>query len=477
MTSRRSFLKSAGLAGLSALFIGCDGQERVSWIFGRSTPRRPAIGDWNGSPAQISAAHLLKRITYGPRPGDITRVSEIGITAFIEEQLAPDSISDEQAYWLTRRIETLQMKAPDIFELPAQRAITDLRRGMLLRALYSERQLQEVMVEFWSDHFNIFADKEECAWLKVIDDREVIRPHALGKFPQLLRASATSPAMLVYLDGRVNQRGKPNENYARELLELHTLGINGGYHQEDVMELSRALTGWQVKKHFWRGQVHFESNVHDNSIKTILGHQLAAGNADDLDKIIEIVSRHRSTAHFISNKLCRRFVSDTPSQELIAHVAEVFHNSEGDIKETLRALLYSEEFLQSLPKLKRPYTYTISALRALGAISDGGPALQEHLCAMGQLPFGWPTPDGYPDGEQHWQAQLLARWNFAIELANRRIDGTYIDLRESSNTLTTLAPALLQRELTQAETETIYQAFDDNNMLALLLCLPDFQYH
>jgi uncharacterized protein (DUF1800 family) len=477
MIGRREFLKIGGLAGLSALFSACEGLPEFEWMIGRGSGDQFEPLPLQDSQDRQRASRLLNRITYGPRPGEIERVTRQGIEAFIIEQLYPDSIPDSQAYWLTRRIETLKLKTPDIFELDSERAIGDLRRSMLLRAVYSERQLLELMVEFWSDHFNIFAPKADCAWLKVVDDRDVIRPHALGKFSDLLRASASSPAMLVYLDGHTNTRIKPNENYARELLELHTLGVDGGYSQTDVMEVARALTGWKVKSHFWRGRVDFKQEDHDRTAKQVLGFSIDGGTGSELDRVIGIASEHPSTARFLSRKLCRRFVSDEPEPAFVERVAQRFQTSGGDIRETLREIFLSEEFYSAPPKFKRPYTFTVSALRALGASTDAGDGLQKHLEAMGQLPFAWPTPDGYPEGETHWNAQLLSRWNFAIDLAAGNIKGTGIDLKAlSSISVSEIASSLLQRRLTEEEAEILGSSSNVNNAVALSLCMPDFQY-
>jgi uncharacterized protein (DUF1800 family) len=280
--------------------------------------------------------------------------------------------------------------------------------------------------------------------------------------------------MLSYLDGRMNKSGKPNENYARELLELHTLGVSGGYRQQDVMEAARALTGWHVKDHFWRGSVKCEPEAHDQGTKTVLGVTMNGDAASDLNNLIATIVRQPATANFISTKLCRYFVGDDPSPQLIVKVSQQFQNSDGDIRQTLRTLLLSPEFLNAPKKLKRPYTFTISTLRAVGASSDGGAAIQDHLRAMGQLPFNWPTPDGYPQGEAHWRAQLLPRWNFAFALVNGEIKVTRIESKKDLRDTTTLASTLLQRELKTSEQRALNDAGD--GALALLLCAPDFQY-
>lgn len=441
MPSRRRFLALSGLAGLSA---ACGRVPRLEWLVGRATPPEARPNRAPSGPRERHAVRVLNRAAYGPRPGDVERVAEMGPEAFLEEQLSPASIPDVQAFFLVRRIETVHLAAPDVFDVAQKTALGDLRRATLLRALYSERQLLETMVEFWSDHFNIFAGKADCAWLKVVDDREVIRRHALGSFRELLAASATSPAMLVSLDGRANTAGKPNENYAREILELHTLGVDGGYAQRDVMELARALTGWQVRTFFERGRTVFELKGHDALAKEVLGLRLDSGARADLERIVDRLAAHPSTARFLARKLCRRFVADDPPDALVAKTAAVFARSRGDIRQTVSSILHAEELQTAPPKFKRPQSYAVSALRHTGARSDGGRGLQQELAKMGQLPFAWPTPDGYPEGEEHWSARMLPRWNFALALAGNAIPGTRVEASPDA--------------------------------LALELCRPEFQY-
>jgi len=470
---RRNFLQAIGLASLALMSTAC---EQAPWLVGQANMPTTKIINWNNSSQEKLAMHLLKRLTYGANSQDLEIALDKGIKIFIDEQLSPETIIDKRADWLIRRIDTINLKAPDIFALTAKQAISDLRQATILRAVYSNRQLQEVMVEFWSDHFNIYSEKADCAWLKVIDDREIIRKHALGKFSDLLKASATSPAMLSYLDGSNNTINKINENYARELLELHTLGVNSGYSQTDVIEAAKALTGWKNKKTFWRGKVELETSQHDFSAKTILEKTFNANSSSDLEELIDLVSHHPSTACFISKKLCQRFVGEKFSQELVLEVAKRFQESNGDIKETLRVLFNSQEFLNAPPKFKRPFTYAISVLRAINADCDGSQILQDHLENMGQLPFNWPTPDGYPDKEQHWQSYLLPRWNFAIAAANNQIKGTTVDLDSFAVNPAALATNLVQRQLTDMEMSALHQANNVNDMVGLLLCLPEFQY-
>ena len=440
MSSRRRFLQLSALAGVS---VACGRGPQLAWLAGRASPPQPGAGRKAPGPGELAAAHVLNRAAYGPRPGDIERVAAMGSDAWIEAQLSPGSLTDTQAFFLVRRVETVSLSAPDIFDVARRTAASDLRRATLLRALYSERQLFEKMVEFWSDHFSIDVGKADGAWLKVVDDREVIRKHALGNFRDLLAASATSPAMLVYLDGRANVAGKPNENYAREILELHTLGVDGGYTQSDVMELARALTGWQVRMFFERGRTVFSAKAHDPVSKHVLGLLLDAGPEKDLALVVERLAAHPSTALFLARKLCRRFVSDDPPAGLVSGVAAAFTKSRGDIRQTLSALLHSREFREAPPKFKRPYTFVVSALRQSGARSDGGPGLQAELASLGQLPFAWPTPDGYPDNEEHWSARMLPRWNFALALAANAIPGTRVE----SHAPETLALELCRPEL------------------------------
>jgi len=267
-----------------------------------------------------------------------------------------------------------------------------------------------------------------------VDDREVIRAHALGNFRELLRASALSPAMLVYLDGKANRKAqgdeKPNENYARELMELHTLGVHGGYRQKDVMEAARCLTGWTVNRKWFRGRVEFHRGQHDDGPKRVLDVDIPAGEGEkDLDRLLDIVVEHPATAQHLSRKLCQRFVADEPPADLVGRVAKAFRESDYQIKPTLRTLFASDAFRSARgTRFKRPFRYVVSALRALDADTDGI-RLHDWLQRMGQPPFNYPTPDGYPDEPAPWLGTLLWRWNFALELAGNRIPGTRISLK------------------------------------------------
>jgi uncharacterized protein (DUF1800 family) len=298
----------------------------------------------------------------------------------------------------------------------------ELRQATLMRQLYSKRQLYEVMVEFWTDHFNIFVEKGTCFYLKTVDDREVIRKHALGSFRDIVWASAHSPAMMIYLDNQANEKSHPNENYARELMELHTLGVDGGYSQQDVMELARCLTGWTVKEHFWLGDFVFKEDLHDTGVKNVLGLTIQPAGQREAEQVIEHLVKHPSTARFIATKLTRRFIADEPPQEIIEKATQTFLKTNGDIKSVLRVILLDGLSLAQ-PKYKRPANFVLSALRVLNAETDGA-GLHDYLLRMGQVYFNWPTPDGYPDHSEAWQGNLMPRWHFAFEFIRNEIPNT-----------------------------------------------------
>lgn len=371
------------------------------------------------------AYRLLNRAAFGPSPGDLARLRKLGAVRWIDEQLNPEKIDDSRAAWRLRRFESLLLDPASCYDFKKEVLRRDLTLHTMLSGVFSKRQLFEVMVGFWSDHFNISLEKGDCIYLKPADDRDVIRKHALGSFKDLLRASALSPAMLVYLDGAQNKygSGSPNENYARELMELHTLGVNGGYTQHDVGEAARALTGWTVGKGSQRGKVWFEEKYHDDGVKTVLGKTIPSGGGrKDLDRLIEIVATHSSTAKYIAYKLCRHFVADEPPAALVSNTASVFRATDGDIKAVVASILNSREFasVPELCRVKRPMHYIISALRTTGA-DTFGEGFMNSLSQMGQGLFEYPTPDGYPDDSSFWTGSLLFRWNFAMALASGTI--------------------------------------------------------
>jgi uncharacterized protein (DUF1800 family) len=431
--TRGDFLKVLGIltAGASAA-SSCSPLAKYIPGQGKNIPDPPGVNslDWL----------ILNRLSFGPRPEDRQRLLEIGFENYLEEQLSPDTIADRKTNLLTSRFEILDMDADGLRNRADQilggfdpsRVLDDFRQATLLRQVYSQRQLYEVMVEFWTDHFNISVQKGDCWFLKVVDDREVIRKFALGDFRELLGASAHSPAMLVYLDNQENHKDAPNENYARELLELHSLGVNGGYSQNDVMELARCLTGWRVKEHFWKGQLDFEPDAHSPGRKTVLGTTVYHSGEKEIDQVLDMLVEHPSTARTISMKLAQRFLADDPPPEIVEKATQAFLDTSGNIKSVLRVIL-----LDGLPiihrksqtkKYKRPLNYMVSALRQLGADTNAGPDLNRYLVRMGQPLYDWPTPDGFPDTAEAWQGNLLPRWQFALELSQNTIDGTEFNI-------------------------------------------------
>jgi uncharacterized protein (DUF1800 family) len=357
-----------------------------------------------------------------------------------------------------------------------RRIIMELAREQFWRAAYSNRQIQEVMVHFWMNHFNIYAAKGADRYLLTSFEHDTIRPNALSSFSGLLAATAQSPAMLFYLDNwlsvapdsapgntlaggmrrplalgaaglganpplanrqrpQVERRGL-NENYARELMELHTLGVDGGYTQQDVREVADCFTGWTIERPQKSGQFIFRPRFHDDGEKVVLGHKIKPGGGlEDGMKVLQIVAEHPSTAHFISLKLCRYFVADDPPASLVDHIARTFSESNGDIRSVLKSILTSREFNSPAAfraKVKSPFEFVASSLRTLGGETDGGAPLMGLIMRMGQPFFQYQAPTGYPDRGSNWinSGTLLARMNFSMALAANRIKGTQLNLQD-----------------------------------------------
>jgi uncharacterized protein (DUF1800 family) len=408
--------------------------------------------------------HFLSRVSFGPTAAELEKVKAKGIAAYLEEQLDPEKIPDAALDEKLKNLKTLGLSGVELLELypPQQQAqskgmtptaeesprfvILELQRAKLLRAVYSSRQLHEMMVDFWTNHFSVFAAKGVDRWLVTEYERETIRPRALGSFRDLLLATAQSPAMLFYLDnwlsagpdspanrlrngaGAVRKAGL-NENYARELMELHTLGVDGGYSQKDVLEVARCFTGWTIRQPRGRPEFLFDSRMHDRGSKTVLGTVIASGGIDDGMKVIDLLAAHPSTARFIATKLLRRFVRDDPSPAFTQRVAAVFKNSGGDLKATLRAIFTDPEFFAPENvgvKMKKPIEFISSALRRASAETDAAPPILRHLVAMGEPLYLSVPPTGFPDLASTWTSadMLLARFNFASDFAGNRIRGT-----------------------------------------------------
>jgi uncharacterized protein (DUF1800 family) len=386
-------------------------------------------------PAKNELVHLLSRISYGLRHEDLEIARGMGHEAYVDWQLAYQDIDDralESA--LAGALPTLSMSLQQLVALaqdPQSRGVpfAELVVATLARAVSSPRQLYEVMVEFWSNHLSVNGSDGLVGLLKAWEDRDVIRRHALGRFVDLLKADARSPAMLVYLDNVSNTKDGPNENYARELLELHTLGVDGGYTEEDVREAARIFTGWTLRP--GTGAFTFEPRRHDSGAKTVLGMTFPAGGGiEEGDALLELLAAHPSTALFIAAKLVRRFVADDPPASLVETVASAFTSHGGYIPAVVRTLLLSDEFSAARDvKLKRPFDLAASLLRSTAATvtAAGYRSLFATLGALGHVPFTWPSPDGFPDRAEHWTSSsaLLGRWNLALGLADGTLERFY----------------------------------------------------
>jgi len=415
---------------------------------------------------------LLNRTTFGPRPGDVDKVRRMGLRAFLDRQLHPERIDDSAVEARIATLPTLAMSSGELVEAfpppklarratmedasttdpeRPRRILIELAREEVWRAVYGERQLEEVMVQFWMNHFNIFAPKGADKWLLTSFERDTIRPRALGRFEDLLVATAKSPAMLFYLDNWLSaapraapadgplmrlarkRRNGLNENYARELMELHTLGVDGGYTQQDVTEVARAFTGWTLFRPRKRPEFVFASRIHDDGAKLVLGERIPAGGGiDDGMRVLHLLARHPSTARFISLELCQRFVADDPPPALVERARRRFLDTGGDIEAVLETILTAPEFYSEAAyrsKMKAPIELVASALRAFDADTDAGLPLLFFIGRMGQPMFQYQAPTGFPDRATTWidPADLLVRMKFAAALATGRIAGTTVD--------------------------------------------------
>ena len=459
----------------------------------------------------VLVSHALSRLTFGARPGDVEAVKKLGLKKWIDRQLHPEMMAenpklDEKLAGLkTIALSASEMAAayppPQVIkamaegklalpEDPAQREqlsalvtmykrrqngsdekLTPAQRKSLLltpppgqtvaaelveaklyRATYSERQLQEVLADFWFNHFNVFLDKGADRYLTTSYERDAIRPFVLGKFRDLLRATATHPAMLFYLDNwqsTVVAKGKAkglNENYARELMELHTLGVDGGYTQQDVGEVARCFTGWTIRPAggargragVYGGEFFFNPRLHDTGEKTVLGVKIAAGGGEqDGEQVLDILARHPSTARFIARKLAMRFVADDPPAALVERMAATFRKSDGDLAKAMSTLLESREFWSEgayQSKMKSPLELVVSAVRAADAELERPLALANVLRTMGQPLYRKQEPTGYSNNGEDWtnSAALLARMNFAVALEENKAPGVRVAARPAA---------------------------------------------
>ena len=462
---------------------------------------RPALAVEDANGAQADALHVLNRLAFGPTPGDLDRVTRMGTPAWIAEQLHPERLAlpsflvdqlatlrtpNETQRELVASYREMQKEAKEAKQAETasadgkkpgteeggerrkQIATIYLEAGeeRLLQALNSPRHLEEVLVDFWFNHFNVYEGKGLVRVLTESYEREAIRPHVLGRFRAMLGATAKHPAMLFYLDnwlsvapGYQPRRGggaaaKPsglNENYAREVMELHTLGVDGGYTQQDVTELARILTGWTMvpqqprKRRFGNGQdamasshgdsiFGFDPARHDDGSKTWLGHSVAPGGQMEGEYALDVLARHPATAKHIATKLARRFVADDPSPALVARLTQRFLDTDGDLRAVMQSLVDSLEFRDPRPvKFKTPYQYVLSSVRATGITTTNVRPLMATLTQLGQPLYGCQTPDGWHDTEADWlnPNAITQRVNFATALASGRLPLQRVDFSDA----------------------------------------------
>ncbi|GAB4466993.1 MAG: DUF1800 domain-containing protein [Armatimonadaceae bacterium] len=582
-----------------------------------TSDRMNPVGDRTPLTEEQKVIHALNRMGFGPRPGDVEKVKQIGLNNYINQQLYPEKINDSALEGKLSSLSLLklsnqelaglymarQKKTPKLLAarekmenskekdqnpraaigslnneerdalrayMEAQQKIRTLGLQMVMdktaRAVESEKQFQEVMVDFWSNHFNIDMRKNFCQVYKPADERDVIRKHSFGKFRDLLEASAKSPAMLVYLDNfqssapreanpaqerrrkqmleraakngneeaqyalmamqNVGNRGRGglNENYAREIMELHTLGVDGGYTQKDVQEVARCLTGWTVNNR--TGEFVFTPLRHDRDAKVVLGNKIPAGGGiEDGMKVLDILSNHPSTMRFVSTKLCQRLVSDEPPASLVDKCVATWKRTGGDLREIYRTILTSPEFYSReayRQKIKSPFEYAVSSVRALGgsvrlpAESDMafrfygagqkgqgfGPKVENILAGqvsvMGQALYQYQAPTGYPEDSRKWVSSgaLISRLNFSLALAGQRISdvnlanakGLVAGVSEPKELVNRLGDSLLHGEMTPSTRATLLKqvgATPENpdaaatdtpaRLVALVLGSPEFQ--
>ncbi len=491
---RRELLVGIGVAG--AALAGCSdkGEGPLREAIRSIRDPRPPHDKTRPPMRPIGDSRILNRAAFGPSVADVERLQTLGKDSWLAEQLkAPlhDKDESQALQWrlngleVFRTSEFIHTSPYDLRDMPQKTVMEQLSRGAILRSTYSKWQLRERLCDFWANHLNIYARKvftapnrpiaaSELMYLLPTDLNNVVRKNALGSVRELIAASMKSSAMLGYLDQQVSDAKHPNENYARELLELHTLGVDGGYSQKDVMEVARCLTGWTIedralegffsfgKEHHATGSVYFDKNRHDDGEKLVLGEKIPAGGGEhDAERVLQILVKHPSTARFISRKLVNYFYGeDEHSAALTEKVAESYKKSDGAIPAMMHTLLTAPEFDNAPPILKRPFEFTIAALRATNALTDGSHGVQDHITRMGQPLYEWPMPNGYPEKTQAWTGSLLARWNFATALAAGEVGATQID-KETAEQLLAPLPAFSGKP---------------EERIALALASPEFQW-
>jgi len=375
-----------------------------------------AFAEWDSL-----TSRLVRRATLGITTGEVARANSLGWQGYLNYQLNYTRINDDATEaFVAQKYPLLSQTSDLLFSADAGAVRNQLIEGTIYRAAFSQRQLYHRMVEFWSDHFN--QDIDKVGYLLVADQRDVIRKNALGKFPDLLKASAHSASMMTYLDQSASNNRAPNQNYAREIMELHTLGVDGGYTQTDVAELSRVLTGWTVQG---RGNFVFNPAIHDWGSKTVLGVTIPAGSPSlgqdgikEGEQMLDVLVNHPSTARFIATKMLRWLLTPDPSATQISTISSVYRATGGDIKSMIRAIL-NDSWLPAAPmKLKRPFHFLASSLRATAPTVATLTAMNQQLTVLGHPIFSWDTPDGFPDKIEYWAGNIVPRWAFGTTMSN-----------------------------------------------------------
>src|SRR6266513_4173220 len=493
-----------------------------------------------------SARHVLDRLAYGPRPGENDSVARSGVMRWIDQQLNPDHIRDDQLAQRERAFKVLQYDRSELAGRYAvaiherqqmQRGLAETHRGpmaefrelggefqqlAIVRATLSERQLREVMVDFWTNHFNVFAGKGADRFLLPSYIEETIRPHALGRFEDLLIATAESPAMLFYLDNaqsvapgsippaqrrpallfrrrfsmnempeerRQRRQRRPtgiNENYARELLELHTLGVDGGYTQQDIIEVARIFTGWSIEPPERGSGFVFRDWAHDHGTKHVFGLTFQDDGKDEGIRLLKFLATQHATMHHVSAKLCARFVADEPPDGCVDAAVAAWQTSRGDMRAVLRAIFTSPDFWTSQAvgsKVKTPFEFVVSALRATAIEPDDTPRLAQLVARLGEPLYQQPAPTGYAETEEHWvnSGALLARMNAAMLIAKE--SSGIPDLSGHAELVDAIDQKLLAGTMSAHTRSVILEQLNDINdptqarIMAVGLALggPDFQ--
>jgi uncharacterized protein (DUF1800 family) len=478
---------------------------------------------------------FVNRITFGANADELALANSLGFQGYLDYQLDHLNIDDSAVE--TRiasgvaangsnpaipALPTVNRSGTDLYDttITTNQSViaTELMEATMVRAAFSRRQLYQRMVEFWSDHFNLDITLDNVNILKTLDDRLVVRPNALGTFPALLNASARSPAMMTYLNNDQNKNNSINENYAREVLELHTVGVTAGYSQDDIVKVARCLTGWDWYRGndantALRGTFRYNSASHDTQAKQFLGSgvfapmtipaRTAANGQQDFQDILDILAVHPKTALFVATKLCKRFIGDNCPQGIINAVRDTYLNPAnpqgiGDIKAMLRTMLTPNNIYSAPLKYKRPFHLFISTIRAMGPLASINTTgtIRTQLTKAGHALFSWGPPDGYPDTTEYWSGLILPRWNWCASVAVNGVSGVTMNASGTGGLLTSASTAsaimnvidqtIFAGEMNPSEKARI-QSFlpasgtitttQKNDALGLAFSSPQFQWH